>query len=239
MIAAAKWTLARAQQEIEAGRLDSAKQLLKDILDQMRTFAPTSKELTEYYTQILSLYHRVHALICTSGPNLPDSINQLIDEARMEVRKYFEDGKELMCEEQFEDAIDCFEKAILIINFAPYAKDLVEVFMKKLLNLKQECEMRIKAKSWKSAYVDKVNKIEPLWCDALFYMTVQRFESAEILCSEILEIDPTFNDCRKMLKDIDNYIFGSVDEVEYAKKLKMYRRLWHEYAEHLNQQKNN
>ena len=142
LTAAARYTLAKANEEIQAGRLNSAQDLLKDVLNQLSPYAASSSELTNYYTQLLNLSHKVDTLLGknTDGisSGVSQSYNQLVDEARVEVRKNFEDGKTAMQEKQFEDAIASFEKALEVIRWAPYAKDLEENFKAEVQTYKKQ-----------------------------------------------------------------------------------------------------
>ncbi|MCD4657975.1 MAG: hypothetical protein K8S87_10590, partial [Planctomycetes bacterium] len=207
----------------------------------------------DYYTQLLNLSHQVDTLMGKStkgiSSGVSQSYNSLVDEARVEVRKNFEDGKTAMKEQQFEEAIASFEKALEVIRWAPYAKDLEENFKAEVQTYKKQAEDELRKALYqeqkeqrqlakemetlnrKNANKQRMEDINSLWTDALFNMQLKRFSSAEIICEELLALDPKFSEARKMLDDIETLKIKSQKEDTLDRKMIMYRRLWIEWFE--------
>ena len=250
---AARYTLAKANEEIEAGRLNAARDILKNILTQLAPYAASSSELTDYYTQLLNLSHKVDTLLGKNtgaiAEGVTESVNQLIDEARVEVRKNFEDGKTAYEDKRFEDAISSFEKALEVIRWAPYAKDLEDSYKDKIQSAKQKAEEALRLALYqeqkqqkqiakqiedliaRNAEEQKMEDINKLWRDALFNMQLKRFSQAEILCESLLHIDANFTEAKKMLEDIRTLKISTQKEQNLENKILEWRKLYIEWFE--------
>ena len=251
--AAASWTLARARQMRNDGQLERARDLLRDMINEMQGRRGTIQILEERISELEALYREIEALLGHAagaiGRDLQSEYAGVVDESRQEAAKHFEDGQRLMDEGSYEDAIREFQAVLEIVRWAPYSADIAGKYQDRAIDAIRICQSR--ARAVESAEIDRMRQvareleiihrqreesrrlqdIEQLWGDALFNMNLKRYSTAERLCEQILAMDPGFNKAREMKNSIVSLRLNHFADRNLERRLDQYRRLWADWYE--------
>ncbi|MGE0434848.1 MAG: hypothetical protein AB7S36_21510, partial [Planctomycetota bacterium] len=249
--AAASWTLARAQQMQSSGQFERARDLLKDMLDQLKGRVGNRALLQNRMNELETLYRQIVHLMGDSVGNLGDGLQEeyakTVQEARQEANAWFEKAQTQMNEGSYEDAITSFEHVLEIVRWAPYSADIAGRYKEKAEALIRQCQTR--AREVQSAEIDQMRQIsreleiihrqreearrlqdiEQMWGDALFNMNLKRYATAERLCEQILGMDPGFAKAREMKSTIVGLRLKHFADRNLERRLDQYRRLWAEW----------
>lgn len=142
-----------------------------------------------------------------------------VERARLEMERFYEEGKRLMAEKEFDEAIVKFQAVREIVHWMPYKEDVssYERGTKELIaqaergKKKHKVEMdRIKSEEAARALEEEIKaedeyerqKIERLMGQAMEFRRLNKFERAIELYDEILILDP--NKFRATIAKIDS-----------------------------------
>lgn len=251
--AAVAWTLARANQLRQAGRLERARDQLRDLLNQLQGRAGARMVLQDRIAEVETLLNEIEHMMGSGVGEAPQgmqmSYQQQVQEARQEAHSHFQDGVEAAQAGNYDDAQNSFQRVLEILRWAPYSSDLQEEFKTKTENelrksqtmarqqqsLDQE-RMRQLARELEVLHRQqqerqRLEDIEQLWGDALFNMNLKRYSTAERLAEQILALDPSFVKAKDMLDTIQALRLQAYNEANRERKLDMYRRLWADWYE--------
>lgn len=252
--AASRVTIERSRQLVAAGEVERAQRLLVDVLDELRRWESMDPELAAAANEVQAYYSEVRGL---SGEGFgardqgaeSDSMRALIEEARATARQYFENAEAFMAEGGYESALDWYDRVKEVIRWAPYGSNLNEMYASRVEARIREANDLMRKREWddqvrhegmireleilerRREEEQQRETLEALWGEALFNMNLRRFSTAEQICTQILALDPGFQDARNMLRDIEGLARQAQRDENQQRRLDQYRRLWASWYE--------
>lgn len=212
----------------------------KLFLDRARELDPANPEVRRLGDQVGGLLGDNEAQIRSLADVYDQEVKVKIEQAKLEARNHFREGKQYLREREYDKSIHSFESCLEIIKWAPYQLNLealrrqADIKIKeanatkekwlahqrrqKMIEAQREAEL-LETEEQKR----KQTQVRILLNKATEYFTRKKFDESETLVKEILEIDPINKTAKRLQQDILDTRHSHIAEATLKRKIEAWK----------------